>query len=651
MYNNPLTPFFTFAVSIASAYFLTPGLCILFGFEINPLFYFLNFVLTGIFLLIFVYPVTKFLFFPMLKVFGWYRGIRKATKHRENVALRPFKGALLRYGLGITIILSIYYYAIPYTKLLFIYLIPIVFGFIKSEASTPEDFESLESFFLKAVPIGSWVAVIYGGFYISDHTENFRKPFARFINKIRFRRYRFGKGGSAKFGTMIDDWASQYKTGDILLGDSLYEKWTASRWIGHNDDRHIITIAGSRSGKGRSAIIPNLLTWQNSALVIDPKGTNATVTALKRGRGGGRVKDGLKYQKVYVVDPFNIVKDPDIKKEFFNPLSVIDVNSKTVTEDIDYLSDAIILPEVSSKHGDHFRVNAKAIVSGVIGHLLTKNPDATLIDVRKELTKSPEEMDKFFGEMQASEDAGGLPKSAAKVLSSVGPNELGSFFSTVLKNTNWIDSESMQDVLAKSTFKLSDLKDGKTTVYIVIPPDMLVEHKRFMRLFVNLAIREMVKGERSEKPVLFILDEFFSLGPLKQLEEAAGLMGSYNIKLWPIIQNITQLIELYPNNWETFLSNAGMIQVFGLNDLETEKYFSKKLGRISNEVKTSNLRETEELEEEVSRESNRQIIFRSGDIPLLLNRINYDMEFSKGAYSPDPDHKESFSIKRLLKRI
>ncbi|MCP4373285.1 MAG: type IV secretory system conjugative DNA transfer family protein, partial [Deltaproteobacteria bacterium] len=224
--------------------------------------------------------------------------------------------------------------------------------------------------------------------------------------------------------------------------------------------------------------------------------------------------DGLHDQKVYVVDPFNDIKDPDIKKECFNPLSVIDVNSKTVTEDIDYLSDAIILPEVSSKHGDHFRVNAKAVVSGVIGHLLTKDPDATLIDVRRILTLSPEKKDKFFGEMQKNDGAGGLPKSATTVLSSVGSNELGSFMSTILKNTNWIDSESIQDVLAKSTFKLSDLKDGKTTIYIVIPPDMLVEHKRFMRLFVNLSIRELVKGKRAEKPVLFLLDEFFSLGPL-----------------------------------------------------------------------------------------------------------------------------------------
>jgi len=39
-----------------------------------------------------------------------------------------------------------------------------------------------------------------------------------------------------------------------------------------NEDRHMITVAGSRAGKGVSAIVPNLLTYKGSILAIDPKG-------------------------------------------------------------------------------------------------------------------------------------------------------------------------------------------------------------------------------------------------------------------------------------------------------------------------------------------------------------------------------------------
>ena len=53
------------------------------------------------------------------------------------------------------------------------------------------------------------------------------------------------------------------------------------------------------------------------------------------------------------------------------------------------------------------------------------------------------------------------------------------------------------------------------------------------------------------------------------------------------------------------------------------------------------LRETEEIEEELSREEERQIIFRSGAPPLLLRRMNYDKSFRKSQYAPDPDYPGS----------
>lgn len=54
--------------------------------------------------------------------------------------------------------------------------------------------------------------------------------------------------------------------------------------IGLNDDRHVMTIAGSRAGKGVSLIVPNLIFYEGSALAVDPKGENATITAGRRGK-------------------------------------------------------------------------------------------------------------------------------------------------------------------------------------------------------------------------------------------------------------------------------------------------------------------------------------------------------------------------------
>ena len=302
----------------------------------------------------------------------------------------------------------------------------------------------------------------------------------------------------------------------------------------------------------------------------------------------------------------------------------------------------------------HFSDGARTIIAGVIAHLLTglhvvdadqQDRTPSLLDVRRALTGSAEEMDALFGAMAKNDAGGGLPRVAASLIEKAGSREVGSFFTTVTRNMSWLDSVAMSKILGQSDFNLADLKRGNMTVYVVLPPHLLDEHKRFMRLCINLAIREMSQEPRSPKPVLFVLDEFFALGAMSLMEKASGLLGGYNVKLWPIVQNLGQLKELYPQNFETFFSNAGAVQVFAVNDLLTEEYVVRLLGMTVTDLEVgerlqrvvAKLRETGELEQDLSREGGREIVFRSGKAPLLLRRTNYDEVFPKSKYSHDPD--------------
>lgn len=84
---------------------------------------------------------------------------------------------------------------------------------------------------------------------------------------------------------MQDEWSGK---GGLLLGVR------GGRVIGWKDDRHLLTIAGSRAGKGVSVIIPNLIFYEGSAVIIDPKGENAARTAGRRGNGTTAGGPGLK---------------------------------------------------------------------------------------------------------------------------------------------------------------------------------------------------------------------------------------------------------------------------------------------------------------------------------------------------------------------
>src|SRR5882762_2633161 len=91
--------------------------------------------------------------------------------------------------------------------------------------------------------------------------------------------------------------------------------------VGIDDNRHILTVAGSRSGKSVT-LIANLLHYSGSVLVIDPKAELANITAERRAALG---------QKVIVLDPFNRAADRLARyRKAYNPLSVLTLDNPTI---------------------------------------------------------------------------------------------------------------------------------------------------------------------------------------------------------------------------------------------------------------------------------------------------------------------------------
>ena len=103
--------------------------------------------------------------------------------------------------------------------------------------------------------------------------------------------------------------------------------------IGNDDNRHMLTIAGSRAGKGTSAIVPNLCLWPGSCVVIDPKGENAGLTAETRSKRAGHT--------VVVLDPFGEADVPASLRTRFNPLELIDFAADDAIDVVAAIGDAL----------------------------------------------------------------------------------------------------------------------------------------------------------------------------------------------------------------------------------------------------------------------------------------------------------------------
>ena len=456
--------------------------------------------------------------------------------------------------------------------------------------------------------------------------------------------------GKEHWGQHFGNWLAKERRGpaviarqELFMGRSLYNPFLN---IGLADDRHMLTIAGSRTGKGATAIIPNLLLWEGSAIVIDPKGTNAAVTANRRRQMG---------QKVHLIDPFGIVEKDEKLRAAFNPLEGLNPDSETIREDIGVIADALVVPDAETKE-KHWDDGARTILSGLIGHLIShpgiKNPSLPML--REMLALPPDKQDELWADMSLNDRAGGAAKDAAmRFLRGAGTNEISSIVSSADKHSEWLSSPAIQKALSHSTFSFADLKEQPTTIYLILPPRYLATHNRFLRLFINMAIMQMSVGGRSKIPVLMVLDEFLALGHMAEVEKALGLMAGYNLVLWPFVQDLGRLKDLYKKSINSFIANSRAVQVFGVSDVETTEYISKQLGNSSVATLPTKLntlvplRSPDEVAKDIVADSDRQYILRAGKPPLVLEKVAYHRGgllngaypgLFHGKYDPDPDH-------------
>ena len=362
-----------------------------------------------------------------------------------------------------------------------------------------------------------------------------------------------------------------YRKGNIFVGLG------QSGEVGISLERHAITVAGSRSGKGAALIIPNLLRWPHSALVIDPKGENAEKTWKARTAMGSAV---------HVLDPFKTVDIPDHLRASFNPLMMINQDSLTSREDVEVIADGLV-KRSDPKHAQ-WDDGAAAILAGIIAFVVSDAPEdkRTLKEVRNVLLQTRDEIYEDAQRMCQCESCGGLAKAAGVSIMTAIESEKGmeqEFLEGARRHSKWIDSPAVSGVLGHSSFNLADLKAAPTTIYVVLPPQYLETHASFMRLLVRCAINVMAAGGSGKgEKCLFILDEFFALGRIDEISKSCGLMPSYGVHLWPFLQDLGQLKNLYHGDlWETFFGNADAAIFFGNTDQSTTEYISKRIGNVT----------------------------------------------------------------------
>ncbi|NTF65799.1 type IV secretory system conjugative DNA transfer family protein [Rhizobium rhizogenes] len=444
--------------------------------------------------------------------------------------------------------------------------------------------------------------------------------------------------GTARFATN-QEVAPLTRSGTGLL---IGRDGKTGKLMRYDGPAHLLTMAPTRTGKGVGTIIPNLLTADRSLICIDPKGENAKIT--------GRARQ--KFGPVHVLDPFGVT---GLASAAFNPLDALDAASLDVAEDASTLADALVFDEPGMAGEAHWNEEAKALIAGLILKIVAvESPGRrNLVTLREYLTLAPERFAALLKRMQDMDDTNSLVARAANRHLGKSDREAAGVLSAAQRHTHFLDSPRMSAVLGRSDFRFSDLKRRNVSVFLVLPPDRLSTYSRWLRLLVTQSLTDMARDPaKPETPVLYLLDEFAALGHLAPVERAMGLMAGYGVQLWPILQDVHQLRATYGQRAGTFLSNAGMLQVFGVNDQDSARLVSDLLGQETIVFQTmARALDSEKSGISYSQQhtarplltpdevrnlpAHGQLLFLAGQRPIVAAKLAYyaDPEFN-GAFDP-----------------
>ena len=132
-------------------------------------------------------------------------------------------------------------------------------------------------------------------------------------------------------------------------------------------DSHLILTAPAGSGKGRDILVPALLEYEGSCVVIDPKGQLASVCGPYLAKTKHRA---------FALNPYGILQKNlgPLTNAGFNPLAVLDPGSSSFGADCDSLAEAICYHDGGGENAGYFTDSARLLISGVIMTLAAYAP-------------------------------------------------------------------------------------------------------------------------------------------------------------------------------------------------------------------------------------------------------------------------------------
>jgi type IV secretion system protein VirD4 len=347
----------------------------------------------------------------------------------------------------------------------------------------------------------------------------------------------------------------------------------------------VMLSAPTRSGKGVGVVIPNLLNWPDSVVVLDIKGENYDITAGYRAERG---------QAVYAFSPF----DESARSHRWNPLTAVRTSPLHRVGDLLTIGQVFFPNDGSGTSSEaFFNDQARNLFLG-LGLVLLETPELprTIGELLRQSSGRGRSLKEHLSALikQRRQDASSTtpPLSdectdALQRLLSNSENTLTSIVSTLNAPLTIFADAVVDAATSADDFKLEDVRRRRMSIYVRIPPNRLANARPLLNLFfsqlVSLNTQHLPEQDASLKvQCLLVNDEFAAMGRVGVISSAAAFLAGYNLRLLTVVQAMSQLDAVYGDkDARTFATNHGLQILYAPREQRDADEYSAMLGQFT----------------------------------------------------------------------
>jgi len=343
----------------------------------------------------------------------------------------------------------------------------------------------------------------------------------------------------------------------------------------------VMLSAPTRSGKGVGVVIPNLLHWPDSVVVLDLKGENFDVTA------GFRAAHG---QAVYAFSPF----DEGARSHRWNPLGTVRTSPLHRVGDLLAIGQVFFPNDGSGTSSEaFFNDQARNLFLG-LGLYLLETPELprTIGEMLRQSSGKGQSLKDHLAAAIKQRAEDGKPLSdecvdALQRLLSNSENTLSSIVSTFNAPLIIFADAVVDAATSADDFQLENVRRQRMSVYVRIPPYRLTSARPLLNLFFSQLVSLNTRTLPTQDPslsvqCLLVNDEFTAMGRVGVISTSAAFLAGYGLRLLTVVQAMSQLDAVYgEKEARTFATNHGLQILYAPREQRDADEYSAMLGHFT----------------------------------------------------------------------